>query len=146
MRRSLFSSLAIFLLACTFTAHAGDGVDQMNGAWQQIESSAGACPKCRISIDQRGSSLTVTANNGWSASLVAGQTSDSINATGVGRWRSGLTGAMAGKRFNVDFVLKDLRLYMSMLVDMGNGSKRTIKAVFGRIWFGAAREGSRNSE
>jgi hypothetical protein len=43
---------------------------------------------------------------------------------------------MAGKRFNVDFVLKDQRLYMSMFVDMGHGSWRTIRGVFGRPWYG----------
>jgi hypothetical protein len=136
MGRSLVITVAVFLVFWAFTARGDDGADQIAGAWQQIESNAGACPQCRISIDQHGSSLTVTANNGWSASLVAGQKDGSINATGIGRWRSSLTGAMAGKRFNVDFVLKDQRLYMSMRVDMGNGSRRTIQGVFGRIWSG----------
>jgi len=80
--------------------------------------------------------LTVTANNGWVATVVAGEKDGAIKATGMGNWRSSLTGRMAGKRFNVEFVLKDQRLYMSMLVDMGNGSRRTIRAVFGRLWFG----------
>jgi hypothetical protein len=137
MRRPSFSLLAIALLAGLSVARADVQVDQIDGAWQQIESNAGACPKCRISIDQGGSSLTVTANNGWSASVTIGQNSDLPNASGVGRWGTNLTGAFAGKRFNVDFVLKDQRLTMSMLVDMGNGSKRMIQAVFGRPWFGA---------
>jgi hypothetical protein len=134
MRRSLFASLAGFLVVWTFPAR---GDDVLAGAWQQIESNAGACPKCQISIDQHGSSLTVTANNGWAATLVAGERDGSLKATGMGNWRSNLTGAMAGKRFNVDFILKDQRLYMWMLVYMGNGSRRAIRGVFGRIWFGA---------
>jgi hypothetical protein len=134
MRQSLFIALATFLVVWTFPARGDDGA--IAEAWQQIESNAGACQKCRISIDQHGSTLTVTANNGWVATLVAGEKDGSIKATGMGNWRSSLTGAMAGKRFNVEFVLKDQRLYMSMLVDMGNGSRRTIRGVFGRLWFG----------
>jgi hypothetical protein len=59
-----------------------------------------------------------------------------MNGIGAGNWKSNLTGAMAGKRFNVDFVVKDQRLYMSMFVDMGNGSRRTIRGIFGRPWYG----------
>ena len=136
MRRSLVIAVAVFLAACAVAARADDGVDQIAGDWQQIESNAGACPKCRLSIDKRGPSLTVSANNGWLANLVAGVTSGSTTATGVGHWRSGVTGAVAGRSFNVEFVLKRQRLYMSMLVDMGNGSLRTIRGVYGRVWTG----------
>jgi hypothetical protein len=134
MRWSLFAALAAFLIVSASPVRGGD--DGVAGAWQQIESNAGACPKCRISIDQHGSSWTVTANNGWEATLVGGDSIGSMNAAGAGNWKPTLTGAMAGKRFNVDFVLKDQRLYMSMFVDMGNGSWRTIRGVFGRPWYG----------
>jgi hypothetical protein len=134
MRRSLFTALAALLIVWTFPARGDD--DGVAGTWQQIESNAGSCPKCRISIDQHGSSLTVTANNGWEAILVGGEREGAMNAIGSGNWKPNLTGAMAGKRFNVDFVLKDQRLYMSMFVDMGNGSRRTIQGVFGRPWYG----------
>jgi hypothetical protein len=134
MRWSLFAALAAFLIVSASPVRGGD--DAVAGAWQQIESNAGACPKCRISIDQHGSSWTVTANNGWEAALVAGESIGSMNAAGAGHWNSALTGAMAGKRFNVDIVLKDQRLYMSMVVDMENGSWRTIHGVFGRPWYG----------
>jgi hypothetical protein len=137
MRRSSFSFLAIALVAGMSMARADAQVDQIEGAWQQIASSAGACPKCRISIDQGGSSLIVIANNGWSASITTRENADLPKASGVGRWGTNLTGAWAGKRFKVDFVLKDQRLIMSMLVDMENGSKQMIHGVFGRPWFGA---------
>jgi hypothetical protein len=137
MRRWSFSFLAVALVAGAPSARADAQLDQIDGAWQQIESNAGACPKCRISIDQDGSSLIVTANNGWSASVTTGQNTGLPNASGVGRWGTNLTGAWVGKRFKIDFVLKDQRLTMSMLVDMENGSTRTIHAVFGRPWFGA---------
>jgi hypothetical protein len=137
MRRSSFSLLAIGLAVGLSVARADAQVDQIDGAWQQIESNAGACPNCRISIDQGASSLTVTANSGWSASVTTGQRAELPNASGVGRWGTNLAAAWAGKRFKVYFVLKDQRLTMSMLVDMENGSTRTIHAVFGRPWFGA---------
>jgi hypothetical protein len=134
MCRSLFTALAALLIVWTFPARGND--DDVAGTWQQIESNAGACPKCRISIDQHGPSLTVTANNGWEAILAAGERDGSVNAIGMGNWSSKLTGAMAGKRFDVDFILKGQRLYMSMSVDMGDGSRRTIRGVFGRPWYG----------
>jgi hypothetical protein len=137
MHRSLFSVFAAALIAFAGAAPAVAQVDEMDGPWQQIASNAGICPKCRISIDRGSSSLTVTANNGWSASLIAVQNGNTAGATGAGRWQSGLTGAVAGKRFTVDFVLRDQRLIMSMLVEMGNGSRRTIRAVYGRVWLGA---------
>jgi hypothetical protein len=111
--------------------------DQIDGAWQQVESNAGACPGCRISFDQGNGSWTVTANNGWTARVVARPNGDLTKAAGVGRWNSGLPGSFAGKPFDVDFALRDQRLYMSMLVDMKNGSKRVIRGVYGRTWFGA---------
>jgi hypothetical protein len=137
MGRSWFAFLAIALVATMSVARADAQVDQIEGAWQQIASNAGACPKCRISIDRGSSSLIVTANNGWSASVTTGKDVDLPKASGAGRWGAGLTGAMAGKRFNVEFVLNDQRLTMSMVVDMDNGSRRMIQAVFGRPWFGA---------
>jgi hypothetical protein len=134
--RHSFAALAI-AVACASMTPAKAQVDQIDGAWQQLESNAGVCPGCRISIDQGNASWAVTANNGWTARLVARPDGDAIRATGIGRWNSGLIGGFAGKSFEVDFVLRDQRLYMSMLVDMKNGSKRVIRGVYGRVWFGA---------
>lgn len=134
MRRPLPIALAAFWIVWTAPARGAD--DALAGAWQQIESNAGACPRCRISIDPHGASLTVTANNGWAATLAEGKGDGSVRASGAGNWKSNVTGAMAGKGFNVDFILKDERLYMWMSVDTGHGSRRTIRGVFGRIWTG----------
>ena len=134
MRRSLPTALAAFLIVWTVPARAGD--DALAGGWQQIESNAGACPQCRISIDPHGASLTVTANNGWAATVAAGEGDGLVTARGRGSWASHLPGAMAGKGFNVDFILQGQRLYMWMSVDTGQGSRRTVRGVFGRIWTG----------
>jgi tetrahydromethanopterin S-methyltransferase subunit F len=137
LRRHLFTALAIGVVACASMTGAKAQVDQIEGAWQQVESNAGLCPGCRISIDQGNASWMVTANNGWTARIIARPNGDAAGATGVGRWNSGLTGGFAGKPFEVDFILRDQRLYMSMLVDTKNGSKRVVRAIYGRIWFGA---------
>jgi hypothetical protein len=133
----VFAALAIAAAACASMTGAKAQVDQIDGDWQQVESNAGGCPACRISFDQGTASWTVTANNGWTARVVARPNGDATKAGGVGRWNSGVTGVLAGKPFEVDFALRDQRLYMSMRVDMKNGSKRVIRGVYGRIWFGA---------
>lgn len=128
------------LLAIASTSLAGPvdaQEDVILGAWQQIESNAGACPKCRISIAQKGASLSVVSNNGWSAVVGVEGAKGPIEATGAGEWAPGKIGRTAGRRFNVVFRLVDQRLYMSMRVEMEHGSRRLIKAVFGRVWFGA---------
>jgi hypothetical protein len=56
---------------------------------------------------------------------------------GPGRWDASGRHPIAGRRFKVDFVLRDLRLYMTMVIDLADGSRRTIKAVFDRPWLGA---------
>lgn len=129
----------LFLLALASTSVAGPAVAQedLEGAWQQIESNAGSCPRCCVSIAQKGTSLAVVANNGWSAVVGVEGTAGPIEAMGTGEWAPGKTGTTAGRPFNVTFRLVDQRLYMSMRVEMGDGSRRIIKAVFGRVWFGA---------
>lgn len=135
--RSLFAGLAVAVVACASMTRAKAQVDQIDGAWQQVESNAGLCPGCRISIDPGNASWAVIANNGWTARIMSRRDGDVTRATGIGRWNSGLAGGFAGKPFEVDFVLRDQRLYMSMRVDMKNGSKQVIRGVYGRIWLGA---------
>jgi hypothetical protein len=131
MQRSIV--ILALLLIGTCSAHADDSFAA--GAWQQIESDAGTCPKCRIAIDRRGQSFHVTANNGWTATLVSHESGGATQAGGFGNW-SDRAGALAGKHFEVQFIVRGERLYMTMLVDIGNGSRHAVHAVFGRPWFG----------
>ena len=123
-----------FVIALSAAPPAAAHADQLLGVWQQIGSNAGNCPTCRISINQTTSALAVSANNGWSATVVANR--DMIAATGNGRWDSRRR-PLADKAFSVHFVVRDARLYMTMVVDSENGPKRTVKGVFGRPWLGA---------
>jgi hypothetical protein len=132
IRRQALAVLALALVGGAPMPSAQAQSDGIDGGWQQIESTGGPCPTCRIFISP---TLTVSANNGWTAAVISVR-GDPATAAGVGRWDPGLGDAIAGKPFKIDFILKDQRLHMSMLVDMKNGSKRTIRAVYGRIWAG----------
>ena len=136
MRRYPTFALAIALAVLQPATRVAAEADQLLGVWQQIESNAGKCPKCQISIDRSMLVLTVIANNGWSATVVANHNGDPISVAGEGRWSS-RSKPLAGKAFSVDFVLRDARLYMTMVVDPGSGSRRTVKGVFGRLWLGS---------
>jgi len=111
--------------------------DPIEGPWQQIQSNAGACPTCRLAIEPDGQRLVVTANNGWSATVVARPHGDAVDASGNGRWSQGVGGTLAGKAFHVEFVLKQQRLHMSMTMDMAGGRRWIVRAMYGRVWFGA---------
>jgi hypothetical protein len=50
------------------------------------------------------------------ASLRTSSRGEVAQTSGSGRWRSGVTSAVAGKKFNVDFVSKEPRPYVSMIV------------------------------
>ena len=106
------------------------------GDWQQLTSNAGACARCQLSFGGGSSQLSVTANNGWSASVDAGDTATGPTAYGRGRW-SADGSAFASKPFTVEFTMRGERLYMTMTNDLGNGRKRIVRAVFGRPWVGA---------
>ena len=130
-------TLLCLLAVASFAGPAGAQENLIEGPWQQIESNAGACPKCHILIAQEGGSLSVVANNGWSAVVDVVGTKDQVEATGTGVWAPGKAGTTAGRRFHVAFRLADQRLHMSMRIEMQDGSRRLIRAVFGRVWFGA---------
>jgi hypothetical protein len=136
VRRFPTYTFAIALAVSQLATRAAAQSDQLLGVWQQMESNAGNCPACQISIEQTTSALTVTANNGWSATVVANQKGNLVAATGNGRW-SLRSKPLAGKAFSVDFVVRDDRLYMTMLLDSGTEPRRVVKGVFGRFWLGS---------
>jgi hypothetical protein len=109
---SFFSLFAIASISSIGPADALEGLNE--GAWQQIESNAGACPKCHILIAPKGEALSVVANNGWSAVVGVQRMKEPLEAMGTGMWAPGRTGAAAGRPFSVVFRLTRQRLYMSM--------------------------------
>jgi hypothetical protein len=137
VRRLPLYTFAVALAVSQLATRAAAQTEGLLGVWQQIESNAGKCPTCQVSFAQTAAALTVTANNGWAATVVVNRNGDLIAATGTGRWSS-RSKPLADRPFSVEFVVRDARLYMTMLVvDAGSGPRRVIKAVFGRFWLGS---------
>ncbi|MDX0698062.1 hypothetical protein GOD53_29115 [Sinorhizobium medicae] len=103
------------------------------GSWQQIASNAGKCDKCRITIEQQGSVLRVTSNNGWFAIVEADQRGKSNTLSGVGRWKPGYGGSYSRASFDIHFTLTDGQLYMNMTVPMKKRPTQVIKAIFDKL-------------
>jgi hypothetical protein len=135
-RRAARCLSAVMVFVSLTAMRAGAGADQLIGEWQQIESNSGKCAACRISIDDA-SSLAVTANNGWSANIVADEKGGVTGATGNGRWSPRVNKAFANKPFNIVFIVKGSRLYMTMFIDAADGSRTAVKSVYERVWIGS---------
>jgi hypothetical protein len=131
----LLCSFVVMLLAGAVTTSA----DQIGivGTWQQVETTAGACPECGLTIKQEGGVLNVIASNGWSAMVDPGGSANPIEAAGTGVWSMERRGWVSGRSFDIVLRLLDQRLHMDMRVRMPDGSSRLVEAVFERIWLGA---------
>ena len=70
------------------------------GEWQQIATNAGACPTCRIAFRTGGRGIVVSANNGWTATLVRTGPTD---LTGDGRWDTQGRGWPTGRAFTIRY-------------------------------------------
>lgn len=130
--------LCLFIIA-TLEGALATSADQfgIEGPWRQVETTAGACPKCGLNIARKGGAFDVTANNGWSATVASGRTSNPIETIGTGIWSIKNRGWVSGRSFDIALRLMGQRLHMEMRVRMPDGSSRLIKAVFERVWLGA---------
>ncbi|MGB5901410.1 MAG: hypothetical protein WBF99_00440 [Xanthobacteraceae bacterium] len=109
------------------TAQAGHWV----GDWRQLESSAGQCPSCRITISGIGRVLTVVASNGWTAEVTADVENGLAAAHGEGRWNEMRASRLAGLPFAIHLTERGNLLHMTMQI-MRAGRTWTVRAVFGR--------------
>jgi len=125
----------VCFLALTFGSLFQASADQSSfaGSWQQIASNAGLCEKCRLTIDQQGDVLRVTANNGWFAVVETQEGGKSKTVRGIGRWKHGHAGSYSNAPFNIHLTLTDGQLYMNMTVPMANRPTRIIRAIFDRL-------------
>ena len=120
-------------LVVSLPAAAAEDIETIVGEWEQIASNAGACPTCRITFETRGKSFTVTANNGWAATL------SDIRATelsGAGEWDASVRGWPAGHAFTIHFRREGDRLQMTMTVDTGSADRPIVTGTFRRPWQG----------
>lgn len=125
----------VCFLALTFGSFFQASADQSGfaGNWQQIASNAGRCDKCRLTIEQQGAVLRVTANNGWFAVVETKGGGKSKTVRGIGRWKHGHGGSYSNAPFNIHLTLTDGQLYMNMTVPMANKPTRVIRAIFDRL-------------
>ncbi len=101
------------------------------GIWRQVKSNAGVCAKCSITIRRNGDTLEVSANNGWSATVMAVPKRLAIELPlfqGSGIWRNGQS---------KDLPLKAMLVYDSGQLQLGliireKNRTRTIVATFQR--------------
>jgi hypothetical protein len=135
--RVLARLLVVFvaLLAVPVSRAHAQSAD-LAGEWQQLTSSAGQCPPCRIAFAGQGQRLKVTANNGWSADVHITPASNPVRATGEGQWPLRIEGKSVSTPLYVGFALRGDHLHMTMVAELRPGRKQVVKAVFGRVWSG----------
>lgn len=126
---------SVCFLALTFGSLFQASADQPGfaGNWQQIASNAGLCDKCRLTIEQQGAVVRVTANNGWFAVVETEGGGKSQTVRGIGRWKHGHGGSYSNAPFNIHLTLTDGQLYMNMTVPIANRPTRVIRAIFDRL-------------
>jgi len=108
-------------------------LQSLSGEWHQVSSSAGKCGDCRVTVKMSGQSLTVTANNGWSAIVQPTSLQGKIFVAGKGSWKPGFGGTYGGKAFFLNVGLVDDRLMMLMTVPYPDGKLNNIKATFEKV-------------
>lgn len=136
VRQSVFWGAAVAWAIIAGAASAAAQAGHWIGDWQQLDSNAGQCRSCRVAITGDGRTLTVTANNGWTARVAAGIEHGLAAARGEGKWDGARTKALADATFHIHLVERGMRLHMAMRVAT-SGRMRVIRAVFGRAWVGA---------
>lgn len=103
------------------------------GLWEQVTTNAGACRTCTIEFRSEGSGLSVTANNGWSASLSDPTGRDIV---GAGCWANRGHSWVSGKSFTARFHRNGDHLEMTMIVDAGTEPKPVVRGTYRRVWQG----------
>ncbi|GJD30569.1 hypothetical protein PMNALOAF_1816 [Methylobacterium adhaesivum] len=106
---------------------------ELLGLWEQVATNAGACETCTIDFRAAGSGLSVTANNGWAATLSSSGEPDTF---GAGRWENRGAAWVSGKAFSVRFHRVGNRLEMTMTIDTGSEPKPVVRGVYKRTWQG----------
>lgn len=127
-----WTSLCGVLVASVLVAGMSPAAAQAGhwvGEWRQVESSAGQCPSCRITISGMGRVLTVIASNGWTAQVSADVENGLAAAHGEGQWSETGTGGLAGLPFAVHLTERGNRLHMTMQI-MRAGRTWRIRAAF----------------
>ncbi|MBN8952758.1 MULTISPECIES: hypothetical protein [unclassified Rhizobium] len=125
--RLLFFISTMLLVSQPARSEEGD----FSGQWDQTHSDIGPCGKCRVGIVRHGRFMTISANNGWSATAETSRNGNVNYAVGAGRW-SAQTGVYVSKPFDIFLAVDGNRLMIIMAIGKADGSKQPIKALFSR--------------
>ena len=124
---SKFKSLCLAVLiaaACVASAKAGE----FEGTWRQVNSSAGECGKCSITITRVGGTLELVANNDWYATAIPvpkRRAAELPSAVGEGVWRNG------GREKPLKIALIRQKAELQVLLIVGDGRRpQKIAAAF----------------
>ena len=120
----------IFASLTLFDANAQTAA--IEGGWHQISSNAGRCDRCTVDVRTADNGFFVSANNGWTATVMAQDTGSTILAVGQGRWKVGHGGSYSGEGFLIRLETGGDRLRMEMRVPDRSGGIRAVKAIFER--------------
>lgn len=123
------------LAAATLHAVPSQASDaaEILGLWEQVATNAGACRTCTIEFQAGSSGLSVTANNGWTASL---RGSDKNDLVGTGRWEDRGRVWVSGKPFTVRFRREGNHLEMTMTVETDADPRPVVRSTYRRAWQG----------
>jgi hypothetical protein len=123
--------MLLFTFASFLTPEARAEQLHLLGEWQQIESNAGKCDDCRITIRRTGTHLTITGSNGWSAVVKARPGTN--GAIGWGKWEAKSGGSYGGHEFTLHIGTVHDKLLMVMSVPKPGNKISKIKAAFEKI-------------
>lgn len=75
--------------------------------------------------------MTISSNNGWSATAETSRNGNVSYAEGTGRWNAH-AGVYSSKAFNILLAIRGDRLMVIMITEKADGSKQPIRALFSR--------------
>ncbi|NLR99346.1 hypothetical protein HGP17_21200 [Rhizobium sp. P38BS-XIX] len=125
--RFLLLIATILLVSQQARAEEGD----FSGQWNQTYSDVGPCEKCRVGVVRQGRFMTISTNDGWSATAQTGRYGNVNYAEGTGQW-SAQSGIYSSKPFDIFIAIRGDRLMIIIAVEKSNGSKQPIRALFSR--------------
>lgn len=128
------SKFLIFIFCVLLSSQqARSEEDILAGRWKQVSSNAGKCATCTIGITKHGQVLTISANNGWSATAETGYNGPANKASGKGHWKIKSGSHYGNKAFDILLAVRRGKLTVIMVVEAINGRTQTIEAVFTKI-------------
>lgn len=132
MSRSILLAI-LFVLGLAAVARAQDpSQDVFTGHWSQVASNAGQCATCALTISRAGGAYRVIASNGWNAEARRLSVAGVAAYAGAGHWERSPPRLHAARRLAAEFVVKDDRLHLTLMLTRPDGSPWRIRAVFAR--------------